>query len=91
MRSLARITGGEALGAYGQRSWIPAWRAIWLTPMCCRMKRLSAGRLRDVKKMLVRSGIDAVENLVLADHSCNNDERDLLPAPVRTENPVQGL
>ncbi|HEY3733835.1 MAG TPA: HNH endonuclease [Streptosporangiaceae bacterium] len=29
----------------------------------------------------VRCGIDAVENLVLADSSCNNDKRDLLPAP----------
>jgi 5-methylcytosine-specific restriction endonuclease McrA len=29
----------------------------------------------------VRCGIDAVENLVLADRSCNNDKRDLLPAP----------
>lgn len=29
----------------------------------------------------VRCGIDTVENLVLADRSCNNDKRDLLPAP----------
>jgi len=29
----------------------------------------------------VRCGIDAVENLVLTDRSCNNDKRDLLPAP----------
>ena len=29
----------------------------------------------------VRSGIDAVENLVLADRRCNNDKRDLLPGP----------
>jgi hypothetical protein len=29
----------------------------------------------------VRCGIDAVENLVLADHRCNNDKRDLLPGP----------
>jgi 5-methylcytosine-specific restriction endonuclease McrA len=29
----------------------------------------------------VRCGIDAVENLVLADRACNNDKRDLLPAP----------
>ena len=28
----------------------------------------------------VRCGIDAVENLVLADSACNNDKRDLLPA-----------
>jgi 5-methylcytosine-specific restriction endonuclease McrA len=28
----------------------------------------------------VRCGIDAVENLVLADRACNNDKRDLLPA-----------
>jgi 5-methylcytosine-specific restriction endonuclease McrA len=28
----------------------------------------------------VRCGIDAVENLVLADPQCNNDKRDLLPA-----------
>jgi 5-methylcytosine-specific restriction endonuclease McrA len=28
----------------------------------------------------VRCGIDAVENLVLADSTCNNDKRDLLPA-----------
>lgn len=28
----------------------------------------------------VRCGIDAVENLVLADRRCNNDKRDLLPA-----------
>ncbi len=27
----------------------------------------------------VRCGIDAVENLVLADRQCNNDKRDLLP------------
>ena len=27
-----------------------------------------------------RCGIDAVENLVLADSACNNDKRDLLPA-----------
>jgi hypothetical protein len=27
----------------------------------------------------VRCGIDAVENLVLADRRCNNDKRDLLP------------
>ena len=26
-------------------------------------------------------GIDAVENLVLADRACNNDKRDLLPGP----------
>ncbi len=30
----------------------------------------------------VRCGIDAVENLVLADRRCNNDKRDLLPGPV---------
>lgn len=29
----------------------------------------------------VRCGIDAVENLVLADRACNSDKRDLLPAP----------
>jgi hypothetical protein len=29
----------------------------------------------------IRCGIDAIENLVLADQRCNNDERDLLPAP----------
>ena len=29
----------------------------------------------------IRSGIDAIENLVLADQRCNNDKRDLLPAP----------
>ena len=29
----------------------------------------------------VRCGIDAIENLVLADRRCNNDKRDLLPAP----------
>ena len=29
----------------------------------------------------VRCGIDAVGNLVLADRACNNDKRDLLPAP----------
>jgi hypothetical protein len=29
----------------------------------------------------VRCGVDAVENLVLADRACNNDERDLLPGP----------
>jgi 5-methylcytosine-specific restriction endonuclease McrA len=29
----------------------------------------------------IRCGIDAVENLVLADRRCNNDKRDLLPAP----------
>jgi 5-methylcytosine-specific restriction endonuclease McrA len=29
----------------------------------------------------VRCGIDAIENLVLADSACNNDKRDLLPAP----------
>jgi hypothetical protein len=29
----------------------------------------------------IRCGIDAVENLVLADHRCNNDKRDLLPGP----------
>ena len=29
----------------------------------------------------VRCGIDAVENLVLADRRCNNDKRDLLPRP----------
>jgi 5-methylcytosine-specific restriction endonuclease McrA len=29
----------------------------------------------------VRCSIDVVENLVLADRSCNNDKRDLLPAP----------
>jgi hypothetical protein len=29
----------------------------------------------------VRCGIDAVENLVLADRACNNDKRDLLPGP----------
>jgi HNH endonuclease len=29
----------------------------------------------------VRCGIDAVENLVLADRRCNNDKRDLLPGP----------
>jgi hypothetical protein len=28
----------------------------------------------------VRCGLDAVENLVLADSACNNDKRDLLPA-----------
>jgi 5-methylcytosine-specific restriction endonuclease McrA len=28
----------------------------------------------------VRCGVDAVENLVLADNACNNDKRDLLPA-----------
>ena len=31
----------------------------------------------------VRCGIDAVENLVLADLRCNNDKRDLLPGPQR--------
>jgi len=29
----------------------------------------------------IRCGIDAIENLVLADQRCNNDKRDLLPAP----------
>jgi hypothetical protein len=29
----------------------------------------------------IRCGIGAVENLVLADRRCNNDKRDLLPAP----------
>jgi HNH endonuclease len=29
----------------------------------------------------VRRGVDAVENLVLADRACNNDKRDLLPGP----------
>jgi 5-methylcytosine-specific restriction endonuclease McrA len=29
----------------------------------------------------VRCGIDAIENLVLADQRCNNDKRDLLPGP----------
>ena len=29
----------------------------------------------------IRYGIDAVENLVLADRRCNNDKRDLLPGP----------
>jgi 5-methylcytosine-specific restriction endonuclease McrA len=29
----------------------------------------------------IRSGIDAIENLVLADRRCNNDKRDLLPGP----------
>ena len=29
----------------------------------------------------VRCGIDAIENLVLADRRCNNDKRDLLPGP----------
>ena len=28
----------------------------------------------------IRCGIDAIENLVLADRRCNNDKRDLLPA-----------
>lgn len=28
----------------------------------------------------VRCGIDAVENLVMADRRCNNDKRDMLPA-----------
>ena len=34
----------------------------------------------------IRCGIDAVENLVLADRRCNNDKRDLLPGP-RTSPP----
>jgi 5-methylcytosine-specific restriction endonuclease McrA len=29
----------------------------------------------------IRCGIDAVENLVLTDRRCNNDKRDVLPAP----------
>jgi hypothetical protein len=29
----------------------------------------------------IRCGIDTIENLVLADRRCNNDKRDLLPAP----------
>jgi hypothetical protein len=29
----------------------------------------------------VRCGVDALENLVLADRACNNDKRDLLPGP----------
>jgi 5-methylcytosine-specific restriction endonuclease McrA len=29
----------------------------------------------------IRCGIDAIENLVLADQRCNNDKRDLLPGP----------
>ena len=29
----------------------------------------------------IRCGIDAIENLVLADRQCNNDKRDLLPGP----------
>lgn len=29
----------------------------------------------------IRCGIDAIENLVLADRPCNNDKRDLLPGP----------
>lgn len=29
----------------------------------------------------VRCGVDAIENLVLADRACNNDKRDLLPGP----------
>ena len=35
----------------------------------------------------VRCGIDAVENLVLADRVCNNDKRDLLPAPPLVDAP----
>jgi 5-methylcytosine-specific restriction endonuclease McrA len=30
----------------------------------------------------IRCGIDAIENLLLADRRCNNDKRDLLPAPL---------
>ena len=30
----------------------------------------------------VRCGIDAVQNLVLADRVCNGDKGDLLPAPI---------
>lgn len=30
---------------------------------------------------LTRCGIDAIENLMLADLRCNNDKRDLLPGP----------
>ncbi len=30
----------------------------------------------------IRCGIDAVENLVMADRRCNNDKRDLLPGPL---------
>ena len=33
----------------------------------------------------VRCGIDAVENLVLADSACNNDKRDRLPDPALVE------
>jgi len=29
---------------------------------------------------LIRCGIDAIDNLMLADRQCNNDKRDLLPA-----------
>ena len=29
----------------------------------------------------IRCGIDAIENMVLADRRCNNDKRDLLPGP----------
>ena len=29
----------------------------------------------------IRCGIDAIENLLLADRRCNNDKRDVLPAP----------
>ena len=29
----------------------------------------------------IRCGIDAIENLVLADRQCNNDKRELLPGP----------
>ena len=40
---------------------------------------LSAAPQADHLIPRVRCGIDAVENLVLADRRCNNDKRDLLP------------
>jgi len=49
----------------------------------CFYCRRSLGAKREADHFIprVRCGIDVVENLVLADYSCNNDKRDLLPAP----------
>jgi hypothetical protein len=49
----------------------------------CFYCRRTLGAVREADHFIprIRCGIDAVENLVLADRRCNNDKRDLLPGP----------
>jgi len=57
--------------------------ASWPCGRPCFYCRTTLGATPEADQFIPRTrcGIDAIENLVLADRRCNNDKRDLLPGP----------